>query len=216
MSILTEKNLCIDNITFASYSAEIKRQVSISIIMERVSGKGGFKMSLYAFEGKSPKVADDAYVHPCATVIGAVTIGSSCFIGPGAVLRGDSGVIEIGRGTSIQDNCVVHADRKVVIGEDIIVGHGAIIHDVVLKSRVMVGMGALLMNGVIAEEEAVIGAATLVREGVTIPAGKIMVGNPGRIVKAIDEEGKKKFSAGLQHYQQLAGRYRRGLELITV
>ena len=100
-------------------------------------------MSLYAFEGKSPKVADDAYVHPCATVIGAVTIGSGCFIGPGAVLRGDSGVIEIGRGTSIQDNCVVHADRKVVIGEDIIVGHGAIIHDVVLKSRVMVGMGAL-------------------------------------------------------------------------
>lgn len=77
-----------------------------------------------------------------------------------------------------------------------------------------VGMGALLMNGVIAEEEAVIGAGTLVREGVTIPAGKIMVGNPGRIVKSIDGEGKKKFSAGLQHYHELAGRYRKGLELI--
>jgi carbonic anhydrase/acetyltransferase-like protein (isoleucine patch superfamily) len=171
-------------------------------------------MSLYAFEGKTPQVADDAYVHPCATVIGAVTIGSSCFIGPGAVLRGDSGVIEIGMGTSIQDNCVVHADKRVVISDNIIVGHGAIIHDVILKSRVMVGMGALLMNGVIAEEEAVIGAGTLVREGVTIPAGKIMVGNPGRIVKEIDEEGKKKFSAGLLYYQELARRYSSGLELV--
>jgi carbonic anhydrase/acetyltransferase-like protein (isoleucine patch superfamily) len=171
-------------------------------------------MSLYAFEGKTPQVADDAYVHPCATVIGAVAIGSSCFIGQGAVLRGDLGVIEIGKGTSIQDNCVVHADKKTVIGDDIIVGHGAIIHDVILKSRVMVGMGALLMNGVIAEEEAIIGAGTIVKEGVIIPAGKIMVGNPGRIVKEIDEEGKKKFSAGLQHYQELAKRYRRGMALI--
>lgn len=171
-------------------------------------------MSLYAFEGKTPKVADDAYVHPCATVIGAVTIGCGCFIGPGAVLRGDSGVIEIGAGTSIQDNCIVHADKRVVISDNVIIGHGAIIHDVILKSRVMVGMGALLMNGVIAEEEAVIGAGTLVREGVLIPAGKIIVGNPGRIVKEINEEGKKKLSAGLQHYQELAGRYRKGLELI--
>ena len=153
---------------------------------------------------------------PAPLSSGPLPSGAAVLLVRAYVLRGDSGVIEIGKGTSIQDNCVVHADKKVVIGEDIIVGHGAIIHDVVLKSRVMVGMGALLMNGVIAEEEAVIGAATLVREGVTIPAGKIMVGNPGRIVKAIDEEGKKKFSAGLQHYQQLAGRYRRGLELITV
>jgi phenylacetic acid degradation protein len=171
-------------------------------------------MSLYAFEGKTPKIADDAYVHPCATVIGAVTIGSACFIGPGAVLRGDLGIIEIGKGTSIQDNCVVHADKRIVISDDIIIGHGAIIHDVVLNPRVLVGMGALLMNGVIAEDEAVIGAGTVVREGVIIPAGKIMVGNPARIVKEIDEEGRKKFSAGLQHYQELAGRYRRGLELI--
>lgn len=172
-------------------------------------------MSLYAFEGKKPNIADDAYVHPAATVIGAVTIGGGCFIGPGAVLRGDSGVIEIGTGTSIQDNCVVHADKQVVISDNIIVGHGAIIHDVILKSRVMVGMGALLMNGVIAEEEAVIGAGTVVREGVVVPAGKIMVGNPGRIVKSIDGEGKRKFSAGLRFYQELAGRYRRGLELIS-
>jgi carbonic anhydrase/acetyltransferase-like protein (isoleucine patch superfamily) len=172
-------------------------------------------MSLYAFEGKTPQIADDAYVHPGATVIGAVTIGSFCFIGPGAVLRGDLGVIEIGAGTNVQDNCVVHADKRVVISDNIIIGHGAIIHDVILKSRVMVGMGALLLNGVIVEEEAVIGAGTLVREGVVIPAGKIMVGNPGRIVKEIDEKGRKRFSAGLQHYQELARRYRTGLELVT-
>lgn len=171
-------------------------------------------MPLYAFEGKTPNVADDAYVHPCATVIGSVTIGSSCFIGPGAVLRGDSGVIEIGKGTSIQDNCVVHSDNRTVISDDVLIGHGAIIHDVILKSRVLVGMGALLMNGVIAEEDAVIGAGTLVRENVTIPAGKIMVGNPARIVKEIDEEGKKRVSAGLRHYREIARHFRAGLELV--
>jgi len=171
-------------------------------------------MALYAFEGKRPQVADRTFVHPQATIIGGVTIGSSCFIAPGAVLRGDLGEIEIGDGTNIQDNCVIHADRKVVISDNVIIGHGAIIHDVILKSRVMVGMGALLMNGVVADEDAVIGAGTVVKERVTIPAGKIMVGNPGRIVKTIDEEGKRRFLAGLERYRELTGRYRTGLELI--
>lgn len=171
-------------------------------------------MALYEFEGKRPRVSDGTFIHPQATIIGAVTIGSMCFIGPGAVLRGDLGEIEIGDGTNIQDNCVIHADRKVVISDNIIIGHGAIIHDVILKQRVIVGMGALLMNGVVAEDDAVIGAGTIVKENTTIPAGKIMVGNPGRIVKTIDEEGKGRFLAGLGRYQELTGRYRSGLKLI--
>ena len=173
-------------------------------------------MTLYIFEDKTPLVADNSYLHPQATVIGAVTIGSNCFIGPGAVLRGDLGTIEVGDGTNIQDNCVIHADRKVIIGQNIIIGHGAIIHDVVLKAGVVVGMGAILMSGVVAGEDVIIGAGSVVKENFTIPPRKIVVGNPARIVKEIDEEGKKNVVSGLKCYQDLTARYIKGLQSVKV
>ena len=168
-------------------------------------------MAIYTFEGKTPKVPDESYVHPQATIIGGVRIGRRCFIGPGAVLRGDLGEIEIGDGTNIQDNCVIHADREVIISQNIIIGHGAIIHDVILKSGVVVGMGAVLMNGVVAEEDAIIGAGSVVKEHFKIPKGKIAVGNPAKIIKEIDEEGKKRVLGGLKRYQELPERYKKGL-----
>lgn len=172
-------------------------------------------MPLYSFEGKSPQIGDDSYVHPQATVIGSVTLGKRCFIGPGAVLRGDLGEIEIGDGTNIQDNCVIHADRKVLLGQNLIVGHGAIIHDVILKDRVVVGMGAIIMNGVVAEEDALIGAGSVVKEHFHIPQGKIVVGNPGKVVKGMDEAGKRRVAEGVKHYQDLAARYKTGLAVIS-
>ena len=167
-------------------------------------------MTLYTFEDKTPLVADGSYVHPQATIIGEVTIGTHCFIGPGAVLRGDLGKIEVGDGTNIQDNCVIHADRKVIIGQNIIIGHGAIIHDVTLQPGVVVGMGAILMSGVVAGEDVIIGAGSVVKEHFKIPPRKIVVGNPARIVKELDEEGKKKVVSGLKCYQELAERYLKG------
>jgi len=171
-------------------------------------------MPLYSFEGKVPQIGDDSYIHPQATVIGAVTIGKKCFIGPGAVLRGDLGEIEIGDGTNIQDNCVIHADRKVVIGKNLIIGHGAIIHDVILRDRVVVGMGSIIMNGVVAEEDAIIGAGTVVKEHFKIPQRKIVAGNPGRTIKELDEEGQKRVADGVKHYQDLSARYKSGLVVI--
>ena len=173
-------------------------------------------MALYSFQGKTPLIADSSYLHPQATIIGAVTIGSHCFIGPGAVLRGDLGEIEVGDGTNIQDNCVIHADQEVIISQNIIIGHGAIIHDVLLKRGVVVGMGAILLSGVIAGEDAVIGAGSVVKEHFKIPPRKIVVGNPARIVKEIDEEEKKKIERGLKCYQDLTERYVKGLQPIKV
>ena len=173
-------------------------------------------MPLYTFEGKKPLIADGSYLHPQAIVIGEVTVGTQCFIGPGAVLRGDLGEIEIGNGTNIQDNCVIHADRKVIIGQNIIIGHGAIIHDVILKPGVVVGMGAILMSGVVAEEDVIIGAGSVVKEHFKIPPGKIVVGNPARIVKEVDEEGKKKVVKGLTCYQELADRYIKDSQIVKV
>ena len=173
-------------------------------------------MALYSFEGKTPVVADNSYLHPQVTIIGSVTIGPHCFIGPGAVLRGDLGEIEVGDGTNIQDNCVIHADKKVIIGENIIIGHGAIIHDVLLKQGVVVGMGAILMSGVVAEEDVIIGAGSVVKEHFKIPPRKIVVGNPARMVKEIDEEGKKRVERGLKCYQELTKRYIKELQPIKV
>jgi carbonic anhydrase/acetyltransferase-like protein (isoleucine patch superfamily) len=171
-------------------------------------------MPLYTFEGKTPKISEDSYVHPQATIIGAVSIGKKCFIGPGAVLRGDLGEIEVGDGTNIQDNCVLHADKKIVISHNIIIGHGAIIHDAILKSGVVVGMGAVVMNGVVAEEDVIIGAGSVVKERFKIPKGKIAVGNPARIVTNVHEEVKQKILDGVKHYQELSERYKKGLTLI--
>ncbi len=171
-------------------------------------------MPLYEFEGKIPHITEGSFIHPQATIIGAVHIGTRCFIGPGAVLRGDFGEIEVGDGTCIQDNCTVHADKKVVIGHNIIIGHGAIIHDVILRSGVVVGMGAVVMNGVVAEEDAIIGAGTVVKEGFKIPRGMIVVGNPARIVKEVDEEVKQWILRGQQYYQALPERYRKGLRVV--
>ncbi len=172
-------------------------------------------MAIYEFEGKTPKISEDSFVHPQATIIGAVTIGKNCFVGPGAVLRGDLGEIEIGDGTNIQDNCVIHADRKTVISENIIVGHSAVIHDAILKPGVVVGMGAIVMNGVVAEEDVIIGAGSVVKEDFKIPSGRIVVGNPARAVKKIDEEGKQKVLDGLKRYQELPERYKKGLKLLA-
>ena len=172
-------------------------------------------MALYTFEGKTPKISEDSYVHPQATIIGSVSIGKKCFIGPGAVLRGDLGEIEVGDGTNIQDNCVIHADRKVVISHNIIIGHGAIIHDVILKPGVVVGMGAVVMNGVVAEEDVIIGACSVVKEQFKISKGKIAVGNPARIITNLPEEGKQRILDGVKHYQELSERYKKGLKLIS-
>ena len=173
-------------------------------------------MPLYSFEGKTPKISDDTYIHPQATIIGTVIIGGKCFIGPGAVLRGDTGKIEVGDGTNLQDNCVIHADRKVVIANNIIIGHGAIIHDAILKPGVVVGMGAVVMNGVVAEEDVIIGAGSVVKEHFKIPKGKIVVGNPARIVTKVPKEGKQKVLNGLKLYQELSERYKKGLKLIDL
>ena len=126
-------------------------------------------MSIYKFEKKIPKIAKTSYVHPQAAIIGNVEIADDCFVGAGAVLRGDFGKISIGRGSSIQENSVVHVgDEGIVsIGANVIIAHGAILHDTTIKSYVLVGMGSILMSGVSCEDHVMIGAGSIVKENRT-------------------------------------------------
>ena len=168
-------------------------------------------MSIYRFENKIPKIAKSSYVHPRAVIIGDVEIADDCFIGAGAVLRGDFGKITIGRGTSIQENCVIHVggEEKVSIDGNVIIAHGAILHDVKIKSYVLVGMGSILMTGVFCEDHIMIAAGSIVKENFHIPSDVVVAGNPARIVKPLSDDQRKRIHQGVRTYQQLVRRYKK-------
>ncbi len=168
-------------------------------------------MSFYKFEGKIPKISKTSYIHPRSVIIGDVEIGDCCFIGAGAVLRGDFGKIVVGARTSIQENCVIHVgDGKVsFIDRNVIIAHGAILHDVTIKSYVMVGMGSILMTGVFCEDHVLIGAGSVIKENFHIPPNVVIAGNPARIVKPLSDEQRKRIHQGVRTYNHLVKRYKR-------
>lgn len=138
----------------------------------------------------APDIHPTSILAPGAVVIGQVTIEEGCFIGPGAVIRGDIEPIVIRRGSNIQDNCVVHTEKgcPVEIGPDVSVGHGAIIHGSTIKERALIGMNAVTLNGAVVGEHAVVGALTLVPDKGEVPPRSLAVGIPCRIIKE-DHDG---------------------------
>ncbi len=168
-------------------------------------------MSVYKFEGKIPKISKTSYLHPRSVIIGDVEIGEGCFIGAGAVLRGDFGKIVVGSRTSIQENCVIHVGegKTSSIDSDVIIAHGAILHDVTVKSYVMVGMGSILMNGVFCENHVLIGAGSVVKENFCIPSNVVVAGNPARIVGPLLDEQRRRIHQGVKIYAQLVKRYKK-------
>ena len=146
-----------------------------------------------------------------ATVIGNVTIGHDVGIWFGAVVRADKDKIVIGDRSNIQDNCVVHTTtgHPVLIGSDVSVGHGAILHGCTIGNRVLVGMGAIVLNGAVVGEGSVIGAGAVVKEGMDVPPGSVIVGIPGKIIKPASEEQQKHILANAASYVDLAREYAR-------
>ncbi|PWR75036.1 gamma carbonic anhydrase family protein [Methanospirillum stamsii] len=131
-----------------------------------------------------------SFLAPNATVIGDVEAGPDVNIWYGAVIRADKDRILIGERSNIQDNCVVHTSKghPVIIGDDVSVGHGAILHGCTIGNTVLVGMGAIVLNGAVVGENTIIGAGALVSEGKTIPPGSLVIGIPGKVVRQITEE----------------------------
>lgn len=168
-------------------------------------------MPIYQFESKIPKISKTTYVHPQAVIIGDVEIGDYCFVGAGAVLRGDFGKIRIGDGTSIQDNCILHGDlgETLLINDNVIIGHGAILHDAIINSFVLVGMNAILLNKVICEDHVLIAAASVVKEGFHIPSNVLVAGNPAKVIKPLSREQKRQIYQGIKNYKNLVKRYKK-------
>lgn len=136
------------------------------------------------------EVPEAAFIAPNSTMVGKITAGVDIGIWYGAVVRADKDQIIIGERSNIQDNCVVHtsAGHPVTIGEDVSVGHGAILHGCTIQDRVLIGMGAIVLNGAVIGEESIIGAGALVSEGKQIPPRSLVLGVPGKVVRQVTSE----------------------------
>jgi carbonic anhydrase/acetyltransferase-like protein (isoleucine patch superfamily) len=154
----------------------------------------------------------DIFIAPNATVIGKVFLADESSVWFGAVLRGDGDEIHIGARSNIQDGCIVHVDpgMPVHIGEDVVVGHGAIVHGATVGNSSLIGMRATLLNGVKVGKGCIIGAHSLVTEGTEIPDYSMVMGVPGKVVRQLSPESAEKIKANAARYVELGKRYLAG------
>ena len=170
-------------------------------------------MAIYALGDVVPTVDPTAYVHPDAVVIGSVELGAGASVWPGAVLRGDHGLIRIGERTSIQDGTVVHTTEEwpTIIGADCVVGHRAHLEGCVVESGCLIGSGSLVLNRAQVGAGAVVAAAALVREDVFVPADALAVGVPAAIKEGAGARQRDWIRSAVAAYLDLAERHRAGL-----
>ncbi len=176
--------------------------------------KPGAMGPLYGFEGVMPKVAPDAFVAPTAAVIGDVEIGAQSGIWFHCVLRGDTNFIRIGARTNIQDGTIIHVNSgsfPTIIGDDVTVGHAAIVHACTLEDRAFVGMGATVLDGAVIEEGGMLAAGALLTPNKRIGPNELWQGSPARLWRVMDAEERGKFDQTAVHYVELAQRMRNGL-----
>lgn len=142
---------------------------------------------------KQPKISEKAFAAKSAVIIGDVTVEDDANIWFGAVVRGDTDSIYVGKGSNIQDNAVVHVDTgfPVKIGKNVTVGHGAIVHGCTIGNNVLVGMGAVILNGAEIGDNCIIGAGATVTQNKKIPANSLLVGCPAKVIKEVDAEGSE-------------------------
>jgi carbonic anhydrase/acetyltransferase-like protein (isoleucine patch superfamily) len=157
-----------------------------------------------------PKIHATAFIHPLAFVAGDVSIGQRVSIWPFVSIRGDSDVVTIGDDSNIQDGCVVHVDDNTPchIGKRVGIGHRAIVHGAEIADDVLIGMGAILLNGVRVGSGSIIGAGAVVREGFVVPSHSLVLGVPGRIVRETTADERARIAHTVTSYLELQKRYR--------
>ncbi|KAJ0024041.1 gamma carbonic anhydrase 1, mitochondrial [Pistacia vera] len=161
---------------------------------------------------KAPAVDKDAFVAPSASIIGDVQVGRGSSIWYGCVLRGDVNSISVGSGTNIQDNSLVHVAKSnlsgkvlpTIIGDNVTVGHSAVLHGCTVEDDAFVGMGATLLDGVVVERHGMVAAGSLVRQNTRIPSGEVWGGNPAKFLRKLTDEEITFISQSATNYSNLA------------
>lgn len=169
-----------------------------------------------AFENQMPQLGKDVYIDPQATVIGRVRLGDDVSIWPQAVLRGDVNTITIGARSNIQDGVICHVTHDgpylpggapLVVGEEVTVGHGAILHGATIHDRCLIGMGAIVLDRAVIESDVMVGAGALVAPGKVLASGYLYVGQPAVAVRALRDEEIDSLRYSAQHYVGVKNRF---------
>ncbi|MCI0509606.1 carbonic anhydrase/acetyltransferase-like protein (isoleucine patch superfamily) [Chromohalobacter marismortui] len=173
-------------------------------------------MTLRTFKGTTPRLGARVYIDPACVVLGDVTLGDDCSVWPMTVIRGDMHRIRIGARCSIQDGSVLHITHAsdynpdgypLTLGDDVTVGHKALLHGCTIGSRVLVGMGATVMDGVIVEDEVIIAAGAVVTPGKRLESGQVYAGNPAKPLRALKEAERAFFTYTAGNYVTLKDAY---------
>ena len=163
-----------------------------------------------AIDGINPELDPSVFVAPGAVLVGKIRIGAGSSVWFNAVLRGDNDKIVIGERTNVQDNCTLHVDSgcPLSIGNDCMVGHGAILHGCTLGHGVLVGMGAVVLNKAFVHDDVVVAAGALVPEGLNLESGFLYSGIPARQIRPLKPEEFERLRRGVQEYEEKAATYR--------
>lgn len=166
---------------------------------------------LLDFDGKTPRIGSRVYLAPTATVIGDVHLADDVSVWFGAVVRGDGGQrIRVGARSNIQDLVVVHVTgdgHGTVIGEDVTIGHRAIVHACTVEDRCLIGMGAIVLDGAVIGAESIVGAGAVVPQGVHVPPRSLVLGTPARVRRALDDDDVAHILSFTKAYLDSKARY---------
>lgn len=173
-------------------------------------------MALYQFGDRVPKLGRGCYVSDSARVIGDVIIGEDCYIGHGAILRGDYGSIRLGTGTAVEENAVIHIrpDGLSLLGERVTIGHGAVIHGDRIDDFAVIGMGAVISLHVTIGRWTIVAEGCVLTKGTEIGAEKFVAGVPGKVIRDVQDRHKDFWKWGKQLYVDLANSYNERLKRI--
>ena len=174
-------------------------------------------MAIYELDTIAPLMANSAWVADSAQVMGNVELAEDTSIWFGAVVRGDTEVIRIGRGSNIQDCSVLHADigMPLTIGENVTVGHQVMLHGCTIGDGSLIGIGAVVLNGAKIGKGSIVGAGSLVTEGKEFPDGAMIIGSPAKAVRELNEAQQNALKMSAIHYIENAKRFQRGLKKIA-
>jgi carbonic anhydrase/acetyltransferase-like protein (isoleucine patch superfamily) len=162
------------------------------------------------FQGVKPAIPTSCFIEETGVVIGDVVLGEHCSVWFHAVIRGDVHYIRIGDRTNVQDLCMLHVTHDthpLIIGNEVTIGHGAILHGCTIKDRVLIGMGAIVMDGAVIGEDSIVGAGALVVEGMIVQPKSVILGSPGRIRRTVSEAELAWITQSAENYVTYANQY---------
>ncbi len=165
--------------------------------------------TIISYDGVMPNIAKSVFVAPSAVIVGNVTLEEESSVWFQAVIRGDLNGICIGKGTNVQDGCIIHVthERGVSVGEGVTIGHGAILHGCTIESRCLVGMRSTVLDGSRIGEESIVAAGSLVTEDKEYPPRSLIMGTPAKVVRSLSADDMKTIFTFASSYLELAKRY---------